>query len=453
MSFRDFITSRLYRKKLRSELDEFNSIRAPSNPSRRYIDKLVRRLLNEKHSRAAQRELELIGPVAAPSLVSALREARYQQEVERTHSMADQPLDLVLGLLVPHSPDEVVSAATPLVRSDSSTIRKIAAIHLASLGREDTVPFLAQLLNDPDGYVRSYVKIGVQRAILGGRCGESFRRRMYDLLLAQCDQEWEGDVNEAAGAVVELDPRRAAEDFATERWLSPSNRYVYKILEACNDAGIALPSAPLRRLLDHSLPQAVGEKCYPHQYVVAATLEALVRTEGDQVKPLLESMLTSDQDVIQELAARGLGKIAGIDDPIGFVYNRAESVGIDGLTAQQRIVYFALGFDAEVCNGGIMQFFGNSSGDCAADTLEALRVLGHAEAFRALDIAMNLVGPLAREPDREMRLAAFEGRFDELLAGFAPLESAYYRTTGMLRQRILLYAVANTEHFRSGASQ
>jgi hypothetical protein len=367
--------------------------------------------------------------------------------------MADQPLDLVLGLLVPHSPDEVVSAATPLVRSDSSTIRKIAAIHLASLGREDTVPFLAQLLNDPDGYVRSYVKIGVQRAILGGRCGESFRRRMYDLLLAQCDQEWEGDVNEAAGAVVELDPRRAAEDFATERWLSPSNRYVYKILEACNDAGIALPSAPLRRLLDHSLPQAVGEKCYPHQYVVAATLEALVRTEGDQVKPLLESMLTSDQDVIQELAARGLGKIAGIDDPIGFVYNRAESVGIDGLTAQQRIVYFALGFDAEVCNGGIMQFFGNSSGDCAADTLEALRVLGHAEAFRALDIAMNLVGPLAREPDREMRLAAFEGRFDELLAGFAPLESAYYRTTGMLRQRILLYAVANTEHFRSGASQ
>jgi HEAT repeat protein len=449
MSFRDFITSRLFRKKLRDELDEFNRIRAPSNPSRRYIDKLVRRLLTEKHSRAAQRELELIGPVAAPSLVSALREPRYQQEVELTHPMTDQPLDLVLGLLVPHSPDEVVSAATPLVRSDSSTIRKIAAIHLASLGRVDTVPILAQLLNDPDGYVRSYVKIGVQRAILGGRCGESFRCSMYDLFLAQCDQEWEGNVNDAARAVVELDPRRAAEDFATEEWVSSLNRNVHRILEASNEAGISLPGALLRRLLDHSLPLAVGQKCYPHQNVVAATLEALARTEGEQVKPLLQSMLTSEQDVIQESAARGLAKIAGIDDPIGFVYKRAASVGNDRLTHPQRIVYFALGFDAEVCNGGIMQFFGNSSGDCAADTLEALRVLGHAEAFRALDVAMNLVGPLAREADREMRLAAFEGRFDELQAGFAPLESAYYRTTGMLRQRILLYAVANAEHFRS----
>lgn len=452
MSFRDFITSRLFRKRLRAELNEFNSIRAPSSPSKRYIDKLVWRLLSEKHAPAAQRELDLIGPVAAPSLVSALQDRRYQQEVKLTHSMSDQPLDLVLGLLVPHSPDAVISSATPLARSASSTIRKIAAIHLASLGREDTVPILSELLNDPDGYVRTYVTTGVQRANLAGRCSDSFRRSMYDLLLAQCDQEWEVALNEAAVAVVELDAGRAALDFASERWLSPSNRNVYKILDACNEAGIALPSTLLRRLLDHSLPQAVGERCYPHQYVVAGILEGLARTEGKQIKSLLESLLTSDQGIIQESAARGLAKLAGIDDPIGFVHKRAESVGIDGLTNEQRIVYLAVGFDYEVCNGGIMQFFGNSSGDAASDTLESLRVLGHAEAFRALDAAMKLVGPLAREPNREMRLAAFEDRFDELQANFAPLESAFFGTTGLLRQRILLFAAANANHFRTASS-
>jgi len=106
-------------------------------------------------------------------------------------------------------------------------------------------------------------------------------------------------------------------------------------------------------------------------------------------------------------------------------------------------------FDAEVCNGGIMQFFGNTSGDRAVETLEALRVLNLPEAFNGLDTAMNLVGPLSREPDRDMRLTAFEGRYDELQAGFEPLEHAYYATKGLLRQRILLYAVANADHFQS----
>ncbi len=94
-----------------------------------------------------------------------------------------------------------------------------------------------------------------------------------------------------------------------------------------------------------------------------------------------------------------------------------------------------------------MQFFGNSSGDHAADTLEALRTLEHPEAFHALDKAMRLVGPLSREPDQDMRLAAFEGRFDELKAAFQPLESDYYRTQGQLRQRLLLHAAKHASHF------
>src|SRR5262249_20633352 len=158
-----------------------------------------------------------------------------------------------------------------------------------------------------------------------------------------------------------------------------------------------------RHLLDHSLPLAVGERCYPHQYVVAAALETLARQLGDQAQPLLEKALASDQEVIQESAAKGLATLAGLDDPVNFVLERVRRVGFDGLTGPQRVVYCGSQFDAEVCNGGIMQFFGNSSGDHAVETLEALRVLNHAESYGALDNAMNLVGPLAREPDRDMR--------------------------------------------------
>jgi hypothetical protein len=209
-----------------------------------------------------------------------------------------------------------------------------------------------------------------------------------------------------------------------------------------------LAGAPVRGLLDYSLPQAVGKDCYPHQRVVAEALEMLARCLGDQIKPVLEIALTSDQAEIQEAAAKGLAKLVGLDDPIKFVLDRRQEVGFERLSGPQRVVYCAFLFEAEVCNGGIMQFFGNSSGNHAADTLEALRVLGHPEAYHALDTAIKLVGPLAREPNRDLRLAAFEHRYDELQSAFEPLESAYYRTTGLLKQRMLLYAAANAEDFR-----
>jgi hypothetical protein len=98
-----------------------------------------------------------------------------------------------------------------------------------------------------------------------------------------------------------------------------------------------------------------------------------------------------------------------------------------------------------------MQFFGNSSGDHAIDTLAALRELACPEALHALEGAINLIGPLAREPDRDDRLAAFEDRYDELQKAFSPLESAYYGVTGIFRQRMWLYAIAHADHFRDEA--
>jgi HEAT repeat protein len=327
--------------------------------------------------------------------------------------------------------------------------RKTAAVHLASLGRVETIPALARLLQDEDGYVRSYVSIGIHRAVTGGRVDEEFRRKAYDLLLAQCDQSWKGTLNDAAETVVALDPERAAVDFARERWLSNANNNTYRILKACNRANIRLPEALTRPLLDHALRLAVGDRCYPHQYAAAAALESLALRLGEQARPIVEAALDHEQKEIREAAALGIVKLAGLEDPVSVVLDRLKEVGFDGLSRPQRVVYCASEFDAEVCNGGIMQFFGNSSGDHAAETLEALRELGQPEAEAALALAMKHVGPLAREPNRDMRLAAFDGRYEQLRAVFDPLESAYYQTGGRLRQKMLLYAVDHADHFRT----
>jgi hypothetical protein len=448
MGFREFITSRLFRRQLAADMERHANIEPPANPSRAYIDDLVQRLLDEDEALDARKELSMIGAPAVPSLAAALKDSRFR-EVQRKDLRVPAPVELVLGLLVAYGPEDLLAAALPLVNSPSDEVRKTVAIQVASLGRAETLPVLTKLLEDPNGYVRSYVQIGVMRALEEGRCSDEFRGGMYAALLNQCDQDWPGNTNDAPRGVVALDAAKAAVDLGSPRWLSPDNHQAYRILEACNGARIRLPEELLRRLLDNSLPLAVSDECYPHQYVAAAALEALARSIGEQARSLLEMTLASDQDAIKESAAKGLALLAGIDDPVHFALDRERDVGFDGLTAPQRVVYCAFLFDMEVCNGGILQFFGNSSGNYAAETLEALRELGVPEAYNALETAMNLVGPLSREPDREGRLAAFEDRYDELQEKFAPLESEFYGTTGQFRQRLLLYAVEHPEHFRT----
>jgi hypothetical protein len=448
MGFREFISNFRYRRRLEAEFERYQNIKPPANPSRRYIDKLVGRLLNERTAWNARRELSLIGAVAVPSLISALNDPRFHRAEWEEFSQVPAPLESTLELLVDHAGDEVVKVALPLVKAPSADVRKTAALHLSSVGRAATIPALKELMRDEDGHVRSYVRDGIERAVAEGRAEDEFRRQAYDLLLSQCDQDWGSATNDAADMIVVLDPARAAVDLADERLLNLSNRNAYRILEACNRASILLPEDAVRRLLDAALPLAVGDRSYPNDYVAAAALRGLALRSAGGVDSIAESLLNHENEKVKEAAAEALATLAGVTDPTAFVIDRANRGGYEALSREQRVVYCAFLFDAEVCNGGLMQFFGNSSGDHAVDTLVALSELRHRDAYAALDTAMRLVGPLARESDRELRLTGFEGRWDELQPAFDPLEQRYYATQIQLRQAWLLYALRHADHFR-----
>jgi len=411
----------------------------------------VTRLLNEDTARDARRELSLMGPAVAPSIVMALQDQRFHRAVwgRGKFTEAPPPLESALQLLAEHAADDLLSVAPGLVGSPSKEVRKTTALHLSSAGHTAAMPLLRTLLQDDDGYVRSYVCIGVNRAVAAGRADAEYRKEAYDLLLAQCDQDWAGTMNSAAKTVVGLDRERAAVDLADERWLNPANLQVHQLLDACNAANIHLPEAGVRPLLEAALPRAVGDRCWPNQSVAAAALLALALRGADGTGALAESLLDHEQEPIKKAAANALAALAGVTNPTGFVIDRMNASGYEALSHAQRVVYCACIYDGEVCNGGLMQFFGNSSGQHAVDTLEALSELGHAEAHAALATAISLVGPLAVEPDREARLAGFEGRWEELRPAFEPLEQAYYQTNVKLTQAWLLYASRHPEDFRA----
>ena len=448
MDFRGFITNSRLRRQAAEAFERLRRYRPAARPSRRLLDKLVARLLLAETASAARYKLSAIGAAATPALAAALEDHRYHRADWLPYAQPATPLDAALGLLAPHAPAETMAIALRLVESPSASVRKTAALHLASLGKAESLPTLVRLLDDTDEYVRSYVCMGIQRAIEAGTPDEAFRRSAYDALLARCDRVGEDAIDEAPEVIVALDQARAASDFSDPRWFTVGLRYSCKILESCTAASIPLPEHLLRSLLEGSLAAAVGEDCYPHQHVASASLGALVLALGGSANTLLVGALEHPNADIQGAAARGLARVAGLDDPLGFVFGRLGEVGWEGLTVPQRNLYCAFMFDAEVRNGGLMQFFGNPSGDLGRETLEALGELSCGAAKSTLSEAVRIVGPFALEPNRDRRLSALGPRYDELQAAFEPIERAYYDGDLPIQRILLLYALAHAPDFR-----
>ena len=70
--------------------------------------------------------------------------------------------------------------------------------------------------------------------------------------------------------------------------------------------------------------------------------------------------------------------------------------GATELTEAERTVYYVWCYAGEVCNGGHWQFFFNSAGGFAFETVEALRQIGAPEFAKLLDRTINIF------PDRRV---------------------------------------------------
>ncbi|HEX9580814.1 MAG TPA: DMP19 family protein [Gemmatimonadales bacterium] len=136
---------------------------------------------------------------------------------------------------------------------------------------------------------------------------------------------------------------------------------------------------------------------------------------------------------LQMPAPRPVAEILQLQDDTDFaiamselVFAREAAVGFGRLTAPERVVFCLDALEREVNNGGFAQFFENSSGDYALETIEALRALG-ATRVAALVAQAVAVFPGGRpEPDRERRQAQV-GRLDNTArAKLDQLDGAFY---------------------------
>jgi len=130
------------------------------------------------------------------------------------------------------------------------------------------------------------------------------------------------------------------------------------------------------------------------------------RTALDPERVLVLEWLLSAAAQVRVVRPADLS-LTGILSPAEHAYMKAlaaarareAEVGYAKLTAKQRQLVCVGDFEEELANGGFSQFFLNSPGDHAADTLRALRKIGAIEALdrrhaRSGDLVPFLAGPL-----------------------------------------------------------
>jgi Domain of unknown function (DUF4375)/HEAT repeats len=372
-------------------------------------------------------------------LADASLQERLAKVVEGGHGQHHSPLLRACQLLEEHP----TSAATPflarLLESPDAQIRREAALVLGSIGTRDTVPSLQHALADADEYVRSYALMGLSRAARGGCLEGTTKAGVFEDLLARIG-DWH--LREAADMVLAWDCERALTAFRERGLLQPTAPGFDHVIRAMARTRHLLPREQLLEQL--AALQRAGDK--------APALAAVIfmlgchRNPGD--RPVLRTLLDADRSTARA-AAEALLASHGLDGHEKRRWQRYEERGLAGLELAEQHLLAVQMLDAEVCNGGLDQYFFNSSGELWPIALAGLEAM---EAQDRAAILREAVQRFASEPaaDRDARqeqLAALHQSDD---APFADLDQRWYAIATPIEIPATKYVLANADLFVGG---
>jgi hypothetical protein len=170
----------------------------------------------------------------------------------------------------------------------------------------------------------------------------------------------------------------------------------------------------------------------------------LARTNPTAARSRLASLQQHHQPEARQAAQEAREKLS--PNPVRHIVRVMRSGGgMSALRPAQRIVYFAAKLEAEVSNGGWLQWFANSSGAHARETLEALRELGADVIAGELQKCLDILGPDAYLPEQSRRKAAIDRMMRRNRS--LPDESVVYRHAVDLKSRWYDYAERSSDFF------
>jgi HEAT repeat protein len=446
--FWDFVKDPSIRKRMVAAARSRDTERLePSDPET--IRSAVARLLVRKPDHDEYQVLARLGPIVVPALVEALHDPRFHKHSYGSSVLDGSALRVVLELLEPYGPPEAAAPLAPLVRHTNRQVRNEAALALGNIGTEDCLEPLTAALSDEDEYVRSYALMGLRRGIKAGRAARGLLDPIFGPV-ARLLQDPEGFTvcDEAALALFEIDRARATRTLLDGNVLSRSTRYVHKLIEAALEKSVPIPPARLLDLLRDLRPDVL---IYPNNYSYGSALFALAVSGHPKAEGLIREAMAWNDDVLARRASEALALLYGVSDPFGVVANRYDRDGFDALTAPQKHYFCASVFRDQVNNGGLAQYFVNTSGNLAREALAGLDAISAPHAASVMRRAMALFGPNGPSPERDARhdqLASLTSAQDDEMDA---LSDKFCRDEDRIDLQLLDFVRHHSQHFTESA--
>lgn len=442
---RDLVEHPDYYEQLDAEHDRFvrtlDEARAAPPPRPPDFPRLIDDLLSPDRPRFCVAEIRLKKVVAEAeaSLLAALDDPRATWTRDTEGWGPDSaPAERVVRLLAAIPSRALGERIGHLADHPDRHVRGPAIRARAALGRADDLPFVLGRLAEQSEDAEEGVELTIGRgwaepAFVAGVRAWAERTALDD---SQPFSVW------AVAFYAEHGGPAAVEALRSPRVLSVSNnRTVHVALEQLNRRGVRLDAGLVRPLLDRAI---ACPETWPWNCVFGPALRALAASDPDVATRAAEEHLDRPDSPFHRDAIKFLRNSAGlpvphaIEPPAGLALSAAERELIDELLRCSTVY-------GEVCNGGLSQYFFNSSGGEWPRHVRALRAIGFEAGAAAVEEAARLIHPDGASPDRGQRIARYAALSDRKEARLDELSRLFYsdapRLRFMLRHRDLFARV------------
>ncbi|NRA26186.1 MAG: DUF4375 domain-containing protein [Opitutales bacterium] len=406
-------------------------------------------VLEVSTSREAWGEAQILrelGQRTHPAILKLLGdEDLYDRLVKPTGEdlLPEAPFNRACDILGDVPPKEAVAALAPFLNDPSEQIRKDAALAIAKTGAAEIIPHVRKAFSDTDEYVRSYALMGLEFSLNRDGLAETVPGELFSDVKHLLEKGHNSD--KAADILFGFDSEEAKEFFLSSEVFSADSRIVHEVLETLANAKVPVQRELLLRLIS-ALDTSDLE--YPRTYALGEALRLLGQMQNPEDREFLSARLTHSEDRVAEGAAAGLLCSHGLEGFEKRIWESEEKSGYDSLPKHQRFYSAVFMFDAEINNGGLAQYFLNSSADNWRDALAGLEAMGSKDRLAVVREAISLFGSDGPSENRDKRQDQLSKLYRKNDSIFDALESRYYDSDEVVEVLATRFVLANPNRFR-----
>lgn len=392
------------------------------------------------------RILRELGERTHPTVLGLLRESSlYSRLVKPTGKdiLPEAPFNRACDLLGDSPPSEAVEALAPFLSDPSEGIRKDAALSVAKTGAPSIGPLVKKAFSDADEYVRSYALMGLEFSLNRSGLGENLREELFSDVLALLQEGKNAD--KAADILYRLDEDRAKEFFLSQGAFTADSSILHELLETLANAKAPVPRERLQGLIS-SLE--TKEMKYPCTYALGEALRLLGQQQRDEDRDFLRARTNHLEERVAQGASAGLLCSFGLEGFEQRIWDTEKRSGSEALSQHQKLYSAVFMCDAEINNGGLAQYFVNSSGDRWRDAVAGFKAMGCKERLDLLKEAIAMFGTDGPSLDRSVRQNQLSKLYKRNEALFEELESRYYKSSEVVEVLAARFVLENPEGFR-----